>query len=303
MHQNDPKIVVGVDFSPEALLATEQALPIARHLDAELVLVNVRRRLEIPPILESAPAVAREAMHRYRAQEARWLASDRDDLATLRERLSGQGVVVSQLLVEDSPESGLCAAAKQIKARLTVVGTQGRTGLRWLLLGSVAQRVVRMSANDVLVARPTWREGYHRILVAMDYSASAERALDGALALAAPGAEIDVVHFEGTLSAIESIRREDREALADELRRQADELLARKARPGVELHFHLSSGAPMPGIIHWLETHHHDLAAVGSHGLRGIRRGLLGSVSESVVRHAPCSVLVAHGRPDSSLVH
>lgn len=300
MHQNDPKIVVGIDFSPESRLAAEQALRIARHLDAELVLVNVRTRLEIPPISESAPDVAREAMQRYREQEARWLASDRDELATLRERLSGQGVVVSQLLVEDSSESGLCAAANQIKARLTVVGTQGRTGLRWLLLGSVAQRVVRMSAIDVLVARPSLREGYHRILVATDYSPSAERALDGALALAASGAEIDVVHFDGRLSEMESIRPEDRQALADELRRQGEQLLARKARAGVELHVHVSSGPPVPGIIHWLETHHHDLAAVGSHGLRGIRRGLLGSVSESVVRHAPCSVLVAHGRPDSS---
>jgi nucleotide-binding universal stress UspA family protein len=303
MHQNDPKIVVGIDFSSESRLAAEQALRMARHLDAELVLVNVRTRLEIPPISERAPDVARDAVQRYREQEARWLANDRDELAKLRERLSGQGVLVSQLLVDDSPESGLCAAANQIRARLTVVGTQGRTGLRWLLLGSVAQRVVRMSAIDVLVARPTWHDGYHRILVATDYSSSAERALDGALAFAAPGAEIDVVHCHGRLSAMDAIRREEREALADELRSQGEQLLARKARPGVELHFHVSPGFPMPGIVHWLETHHHDLVAVGSHGLRGIRRGLLGSVSESVVRHAPCSVLVAHDRSDSSRGH
>jgi nucleotide-binding universal stress UspA family protein len=99
---------------------------------------------------------------------------------------------------------------------------------------------------------------------------------------------------------MESVRDEDREALRDELRSQGEQLLARKRRSGVELHFHLSSANPVPGILHWLETHHHDLAAVGSHGRRGIRRGLLGSVAESVVRHAPCSVLVAHGMPDWS---
>ena len=155
MHQTDPKIVVGVDFSPESGLAAEQGLRIARHLDAELVLVNVVTRLEMPPLAPNAPAIARDAMQRHQEEEARWLATDREELSSLRQRLSGQGVLVSQLLVEDSPEGGLCAAARQLGARLTVVGTVGRTGLRWLLLGSVSQRVVRMSSSDVLVARPT----------------------------------------------------------------------------------------------------------------------------------------------------
>ena len=88
-------------------------------------------------------------------------------------------------------------------------------------------------------------------------------------------------------------------SLVDQLRAQGEQLLARKEVSGVELHFHVASGTPTPGILDWLATHHHDLAAVGSHGRRGIRRGVLGSVAESVVRHAPCSVLVAHGLPDA----
>lgn len=59
-------------------------------------------------------------------------------------------------------------------------------------------------------------------------------------------------------------------------------------------------GRPVPGIIHLLETHPFDLVALGSHGRRGIRRFLLGSVAENIVRHAPCSVLVAHGLPDAA---
>jgi nucleotide-binding universal stress UspA family protein len=45
------------------------------------------------------------------------------------------------------------------------------------------------------------------------------------------------------------------------------------------------------------ERRGHDLIVVGAHGNRGFRRLLLGSVAESAVRHAPCSVLVVHGAP------
>ena len=48
-------------------------------------------------------------------------------------------------------------------------------------------------------------------------------------------------------------------------------------------------------ITHAAERGGHDLIAIGTHGHRGFRRLLLGSVAESVIRHAPCSVLVAHG--------
>jgi nucleotide-binding universal stress UspA family protein len=81
---------------------------------------------------------------------------------------------------------------------------------------------------------------------------------------------------------------------------QGAELLARKAAPGLEILLHVFTERPVPGIIHWLETHACDLVALGSHGRRGIRRLVLGSVAENVVRHAPCSVLVAHGLPESA---
>ena len=59
--------------------------------------------------------------------------------------------------------------------------------------------------------------------------------------------------------------------------------------------FHVVHGSPLPGIVHWLEQHDFDLVSLGSHGRRGVRRAVLGSVAEAVVRRATCSVLVAHG--------
>jgi nucleotide-binding universal stress UspA family protein len=303
MSDKTATIVVGIDFSSEAQEAARQALGVARHLGAELVLVHVRATVELPVVPDRRDSADRALQERWREHDARELAAAREELGRLRERLSGQGVPVSQLLVEDYPADGLCAAASQLGARFTVVGTHGRTGLRWLQMGSVAQHVVRQSETDVLVARRSSNDAYHRILVATDFSASAERALDSAIALAAPGARIDVVHHVptrwragGNVAAGELLSR-DIDLLADFTREQGVDLLARKQVPGFELLFHVSTERPVPGIVHWLETHGGDLVVLGSHGRRGVRRFLLGSVAEAVVRHAPCSVLVAHGAP------
>lgn len=299
MTREQPAIVVGIDFSSESELAARQALAIARHLGGELVLVHVRATVELPPPPAGSGSERRALEQGWRDTESRALAGARDELADLRERLSGQGVTISQLLVEDYPADGICAAARELAARFTVVGTHGRTGLRWIEMGSVAQHVVRQSAGDVLVARPGRRDGYHRILVATDFSPAAERALDGAIALAAPGAEVLLVHQlamrwpAGRGGPIELLPFEV-DALVEQARREGAALVARKQRGDLELRFHVSVEAPLPAIIHWLETHGCDLAAVGSHGRRGFRRFLLGSVAEAVVRRAPCSVLVAH---------
>jgi nucleotide-binding universal stress UspA family protein len=76
---------------------------------------------------------------------------------------------------------------------------------------------------------------------------------------------------------------------------QADKLAAAYAQWNHPLHIELVQGPPASVITHAAERGGNDLIAIGTHGHRGFRRLLLGSVAESVIRHAPCSVLVAHG--------
>jgi len=302
MNTEPKKIIVGVDFSIESDLAAQQGLAIARRAGSELVLVHAGTTVELPTLSADASGSARRGVAVYREHLAERLTEVRAELDALRTRLSGQGAVVSQLVVEDFPARSLCAVASDLGAQLTVVGTHGRTGLKWLWLGSVAQSVVRHSEVNVLVSRPlrSRKAEYHRILVATDFSDAAERAIDSALELAAPGATIDVIHcvapppssYSG-FGAVESLPADLRTALFEDLRVQGVDLLSRKRRPEVELHFHVVPEAPAPGIIHWLETHPYDLAALGSHGRRGLRRALMGSVAEFTVQRAPCSVLVA----------
>jgi nucleotide-binding universal stress UspA family protein len=299
---SDRKIAVGIDFSPESTLAARQAVAIARHIGAEVILVHAQPFVELPQVGPDPEAQVRAAVDSYRSMLARELAESRTQLGELWASLAGQGAEVSQVLVEGATDEALCSAARELGADLFVVGTHGRTGLRWFFLGSVAQRVVRGSTVDVLVVRrePAGGGGFEHALVATDFSPPSLRALDRALELVAPKSRIDVVHCvpfrpiglwaEGAIAWDHQLEA----ALEQNLRAQGESLLATRRRPGgPSIEFHLLREPPVPGLVHWLETHPCDLAVLGSHGRKGFRRALLGSVAEAVVRRAPCSVLVA----------
>jgi nucleotide-binding universal stress UspA family protein len=297
------KIAVGIDFSPDSELAAQQAVEIARHVGGDVVLIHAALTVELPALGAGGEAWRHPSMDRLRACIAEEQQRDRERLAALRERLSGQGPVISHVLAEGYAEEAICSAADELGADLVVVGTHGRTGLRWFFLGSIAQHVVRLAREDVIVARRAvvGRGGFHRTLVAYDFSPASERALDRAIELSAPGAEIHVVHFHclrslvGWSQASRSLASEMDRHFGRELGNEGEKVLEpRRSARGPTLVFEVVHGSPVPGVVHWLERHNFDLAALGSHGRRGFRRAVLGSVAEAVIRRAPCSVLVAH---------
>lgn len=300
------KIIVGVDFSAESELAARSAVEIARHTGGQVVLVHVAEPVDAVSPFADMPRTAPEAFEAYRGRRARMIAQHRDQLATLAERLSREGHAVLPILREGYADAALSDEATNLGADLVVVGTHGRTGLRWFFLGSVAAQVVRNGPGDVLIARRegAGRGGFHRILVGTDFSRASERALDRALGLAAPDAEVEVVHYDGTrwpglafteahLAAIPTSSRPIAREVAEVSRVEGEKLIAPRRRPDIDLTFHALGGTPSPGLVHRLEEGRYDLVALGSHGRRGFRLFTVGSLTETVVRRAPCSVLVA----------
>lgn len=281
-------IVVGTDFSPEAEVAVKHAVHIARRTGAEITLVH------------ACPVVAPPA----RTLATQWTALMQHNLSESRKKLeelctsvSGQGARVSHLIGDDVPDAAIIDAAAELGAELIIVGTRGLTGAQHLLLGSVAEKVIRKSKVSVMVARPAGRlgGGYRHILVPTDFSDHAEHALDAATLIAADGAHIDVWHwwhgpYGGPLPDPESLRQE----IENSVRSAGEELLERYRSPRYRLSFATAEAPPKFGIQHRLTSSgDYDLVIVGSHGRRAVARWLVGSVAEATARHAPCSVLVA----------
>jgi nucleotide-binding universal stress UspA family protein len=134
-----------------------------------------------------------------------------------------------------------------------------------------------------------------------------ERALARATWIATPGARIDLVHcwqisplaFPADAPAMIPTYEQVRRDTAEELQRRGTELVARArlSRKDVDVRFHLLERPAAHGIDDFARDVDADLVVVGSHGRRGLRRFLIGSVAEVTVRHAPCSVLVVRPGP------
>ncbi len=308
---NIKKIAVGIDFSPESEIATQHAMNIARHVGAEVVLVHVGAILDQT---EQASTPKNASIKEWESFIRHELAEDRQRLDTVRERLLGQGVEISHVVRDGFADTALAETAKELGAELLIVGTHGRSGLKRFFLGSISERVARLSDTNVMVARPRegGQGGYRRILVPTDFSAPAAKALELAFLLAARDSQsrttIDVIHcwqvpvtastpyapFKAAEEALATVR----DAMVETVQESGQRLLRRYNPASVDLTFQAFEASPAHGIDDRLEQGNYDLVIVGSHGRRGLRRLLLGSVAELTVRHAPCSVLVAHGGLD-----
>lgn len=283
------RIVVGSDFSDGANLAASHALAAARIAGAEVALTHAAR---IPEAIATRADAARIVQDVFSFARAR--------LDRLRDRMAGQGAVVSGLLVEGDAAKALPRAAADLAADMVVVGHNGRSALPWVLLGTVAERTLRRADAHVLIARPLVRGtiSYRRILVPLDLAPGAsDRVLAAALALASPDARVDLLHcwelapgwngdFPLDLLAgeAEAVRRDSiEEAVA-----RADELVEAHQDHPAHLTFDLEEVAPNRGIRARLDEGDYDLVVVGKRARAG---GGLGAIAEATARYAPCSVL------------
>jgi nucleotide-binding universal stress UspA family protein len=288
------KIIVGVDLSPQSEIAVGHAVDVARHTGAEVVLVMADCVPDYPTPDKVRPELESEWA---RTLEQR-LASDRRGLGEMRERWSGQGVTISHVVADGFADDLIPRVAQDVGADLIAVGTHGRTGIMRAFLGSVAERTTRLASQSVLVARgDAPRGGYRRVVIGTDFSPLSDTAIDRALEVTGPGARLDLVHCwqipliagaDGVMPYVpyDEMRADLEKSLTEATRTQA-------ARAKVELTPHLVERPPAFGLVDFAKERDADLIVVGSHGRRGIRRFLLGSVAEVTVRHAGCSVLVA----------
>jgi nucleotide-binding universal stress UspA family protein len=133
------------------------------------------------------------------------------------------------------------------------------------------------------------------ILLATDLSPASAGASAQALDLAHDlGADVLVMSAIDPAAVADTIaRRVDHLRLEREL--AAQDVVARGRARGVQVRFLIWDGSPGEAIVEVAESEQVDMVVVGSHGRGPVGRFLVGSVSEYVVRHAPCPVLVVRG--------
>ena len=139
------RILIPVDFSPSSLEALDFAVALAQPFKAELLLLSV-----IEPVLYVVPdyggaqsSALAESMNQQRQ-------SAQIELVRLERACRKRGLKVRTLLQIGAPARLIVDTAAKTKADLIVMATHGRTGVSRLLMGSVAERVVRTASCPVL---------------------------------------------------------------------------------------------------------------------------------------------------------
>lgn len=282
------KILLATDGSEDAELAATTAVGLARNTASELHVVHIWRT--VPSV--HFDALVRQEMER----EAQGILDGQV------KQIEGLGGSVAQArLSEGGASEEIVALAEEIGAGLIEVGSRGRGRIRRLLMGSVSDAVVRHAHCPVLVVR--WKPVVFpaKVLLPTDGSGEAELASRTAADLAQrTGSELHLVHVGSlvTHGAGSGVQVGPLPGVhQDELDRQAEGLLEaeveRMKSSGIEVaEAHLRRGRADEEVIVLAEETGADLIVVGSKGLGGVRRALMGSVSDSVVRHAHCPVTI-----------
>lgn len=212
-------------------------------------------------------------------------------------------------IVRGQPSETILEYATDHEVDILVMGTQGRTGLERYLMGSVTERVIRAAELPVLTVRATDQRhfdgDYDEILVPTDGSRSAGAAVEHGIAIAD--------HFDARLHAVNVVDIGEFAAtgnftppaeLLERYRSQgasATDRIATRARDaGVEAVTAVCEGFPAEELIGYRKDNDIDLIAMGTAGRTGLRRYLIGSTTERIIRRAEVPVVAvnASNQPD-----
>jgi nucleotide-binding universal stress UspA family protein len=248
-----------------------------------------------------------EASQKGRAYLSAYLDSKLRSLSSLDLQIEGSvtvGHVVDEIL----------RLAEEHKTDLLLMATHGRTGVQRWRLGSVADKIVRSAPCPTLVIGPNVRSlpstaSLRRILVPLDGSKLAERALPAAASLARQtGATLELIAVPN-LPTLWTADRDSSVNVAQAVTMVTQE--ARRVVDGIELEgltpkrtvldFVTSAGVGA-ALAAYVETNPPDLVVMTSHGRHGVSRWALGSVTDELLRgRSPVLVLRSGSEPQEFL--
>ena len=325
-----PKIIAAMVPSESGRRVFEKALALAKKANASLMLLHVlspedRRHPVMPTasIPYSYPVITEDAIKRY--QEEQEIVGNRE-LSLLQgfaTEAASAGVNVELFQKVGDPSRIICDIARNWDADLVVKGRQGRTGLSELLLSSVSSYVTHYVHCSVLIVQGRVKPGtgvtaeaqseFAKILVALENTEERQSIFDRALFLAkASGAHLMLLHvlspFDESYDYPMYPDPDIYPALYDEVMKNympqletfeqkglefLRSLRTKAMDAGVPTELTQSLGDPGQIICHIADTWGAELIVIGRRCRTGLNELILGSASNYVLHHAPCSVLIS----------
>ena len=276
------KILVAVDGSEQSLHALKESLKMAVDEKCWVTVVSVAPRYEgdlsavwVNNIRESMKAPCQAAI-----SEAKRIAEEkRVSIKTVCE----EGDIYERIV--DLADSENCD--------LIVMGRKGRGQIEKALIGSVTARVIGHTHRDVLVVPENSSIGWKKILLATDGSKYSQPAIGKAIEFAKSyGSELQVISVVDVTEDFFAQAPKAFEDLINKAKALVEDIKRKAGAEGIMAEGLVREGDAYSVIVEVSRRQEVDGIIMGSHGRTGLRRLLMGSVTEKVIGHALCPVLV-----------
>lgn len=214
-------------------------------------------------------------------------------LSRCQQVATAQNVQVKAICALGQPHARLVELAEEENSDLVVIGAKGLTSLKYTLLGSVARKVIGFTHRDVLVVPVGTHVSWQHLLLATDLSPNSRGAENRALELAL--ACNSTVHIVSVMEMPTCLYGEAGElgcSLPDSHTQHLAELKDRADSLGITATVIVKQGDSFNAIVAAAKDLGAGLVIMGSHGRTGLTRLLMGSITEKVIGHAACPVLV-----------
>ncbi len=277
------RILVAVDGSEAARQAFRQACRLAigekSWIRVLTTIPNYADQFQTLQVKESAERALRKEGERA-IEEIRSIAEE-------------EGVFISTRLEEGTPFDTIIDAAEEGNYDLIVMGSKGMADVERALVGSVTARVIGNSQRDVLVVPKGTSLAWNTIVVATDGSRYSRGAIDKAIDLArAYTGRLLIVSVVDVTDEFFAQAPDAVEKLLSDARTSVEVVLQEAANMSIAAEPLVREGDAHDVITNLARNRNAGVIIMGSHGRTGIRRLLMGSVTEKVIGYAPCPVLV-----------
>jgi len=271
------QILVGTDLSDRSRTALRRAAELATAHGARLTLLHV--------VDDDQPPEMTATQHKW-AQN--WLVEHLPDNA--------HAVPHDVLVREGDPHSEIQAVGDELDADLIVLGAHRKRLLRDAFIGTTAERLLHVSTRPVLIAHSQDLQPYRRVLAATDLSDASAKALLAAqdIGLLSERASIAHVFYAGAKGKLQQSGIEPAAHIASERERAArdvDGFLRERGLDSLRHRVLLREGRAAHEIRSLVTEISPDLLILGTRGRAGMKRVVLGSVTEALLRSVPCDVL------------
>lgn len=277
------RILATTDFSQRSNRALRRAASLSSALSADLQLLHV--------VDDDQPIEVVE-------QEVRQAAALLENAANELREVFGSAPVTS--IKQGDPFQEIVQAAVDAEADLIAMGCHRKRLVRDVFVGTTIERVMRTGRHPVLMVNTELSGPYRRIIVATDMSEASAHALRTAKSLGfLDGAHVSLVHafepFAKGMLIYANVERENVEKYVDheasETRRSMTEFLSDLDLAGLRYDVRLEEGGAFFTIKKIVDKEKPDLLVIGTRGLTGVKRVLLGSVADAVMRGVNCDIL------------